>query len=148
MTKKLTLKKDTLQDIMQHYSSPEQFAEFFAGLKKAVIEQALAGELDVHLGYAKNQRTIDNNSRNGVNSKRIITDTGELVIDAPRDRDGSFTPQIIKKGQTRLRGFDDKIIAMYARGMSMRQIQEHLLEIYGTEVSPELICTVTDRVYS
>ena len=145
-TKKLNLKKDTLQDIMQYYSSPEQFAEFFAGLKKAVIEQALQGELDTHLGYDKYHKCKDNNCRNGSSSKIVTTDTGQVEIETPRDRESSFEPQIIKKGQTRLQGFDEKIISMYARGMSMRQIQEHLLEIYGTEVSPELISNVTDKV--
>jgi putative transposase len=146
MTKKLKLSQETMADIMQHYSSPEQFADFFAGLKKAVVEKALEGELDLHLGYNKGQKSIDDNYRNGSSSKTIMTDHGELVIDTPRDRDSSFTPQIIKKGQTRLQGFDDKIIAMYARGMSMRQIQEYLSEIYGTDVSPELISSVTDKV--
>lgn len=145
-TKKLNLKKDTLQDIMQYYSSPEQFAEFFAGLKKAVIEQALQGELDTHLGYDRHHKCIDNNCRNGGSTKIVTTDTGQVEIETPRDRESSFEPQIIKKGQTRLQGFDEKIISMYARGMSMSQIQEHLLEIYGTEVSPELISNVTDKV--
>ena len=76
----------------------------------------------------------------------VTMDNGRLVIDTPRDRQSSFEPQIIKKGQTRLQGFDDKIIAMYARGMSMRQIQDHIEEIYGLEVSPELISNVTDKV--
>lgn len=146
MTKKLNLKKETLIDIMQHYESPEQFAEFFAGLRKAVIEQALEGELENHLGYSKHQRSIEGNSRNGVSSKIVTMDNGQLLINTPRDRASSFEPQIIKKGQTRLQGFDDKIIAMYARGMSMRQIQEHLEEIYGFEVSPELISNVTAKV--
>ena len=146
MTKKLDLKKETLRDIMQHYESPEQFAEFFAGLRKAVIEQALEGELENHLGYSKHQKSIEGNSRNGVSSKTVTMDNGQLLINTPRDRESSFEPQIIKKGQTRLQGFDDKIIAMYARGMSMRQIQEHLEEIYGLEVSPELISNVTDKV--
>lgn len=146
MTKKMNLKPETLADIMQHYSSPEKFAEFFAELKKSVIENALQAELDIHLGYPKGKKSLDTNYRNGTGDKTIITDTGELEIETPRDRNSSFEPQIIKKGQTRLQGFDDKIISMYARGMSMRDIQDHLLEIYGTEVSPELISQVTDKV--
>jgi transposase-like protein len=114
MTRKLNSKKETLTDIMQHYESPEQFAEFFAGLREAVIEQALEGELENHLGYRKHQKTIDVNSRNRVSSKVVTMDNGQVVINTPRDRESSFSPQIIKKGQTRLQGFDDKIIAMYA----------------------------------
>lgn len=119
MTKKMPLKPETLADIMQHYSSPEQFADFFAGLKKAVIENALSAELDQHLGYHKGAKSPADNSRNGSSQKTIITDTGKIDLITPRDRDSSFEPQIIKKGQTRLQGFDDKIIAMYARGMSI-----------------------------
>jgi putative transposase len=146
MTKKLTLKPETMSDIMKYYSSPEQFAEFFSGLKKAVIEKALEGELDHHLGYDKGQKSVTDNSRNGYYPKTVITDNGQIEINNPRDRDSSFEPQIIKKGQRRLQGFDEKIISMYARGMSMREIQEHLLEIYGTEVSHELISSITDKV--
>lgn len=87
-----------------------------------------------------------NNSRNGYSSKRVITDNGNLDITTPRDRNSSFEPRIIEKYQRRLEGFDEKIISMYGFGMSMSQIQDHLYEIYGTEVSPELISTVTDKV--
>lgn len=98
----MTLKPETLADIMQHYSSPEEFAEFFAGLKKAVLEKALEGELDVHLGHPKGSRSIAGNVRNGASSKTAHTDTGPVTMDTPRDRDSSFEPQIIKKGQTSL----------------------------------------------
>jgi transposase-like protein len=117
-----------------------------AGLRKTVIEKMLEGELEHHLGYKKNGKTIEDNCRNGSSPKTVYTDTDTLEINTPRDRDASFEPVIIKKGQTRFNGFDDKIISLYARGMSMREIQSHLAEIYNTEVSPELISSVTDKV--
>ena len=138
MTKQLKLKPETLADILSHYSKPEDFAEVMAGLRKTVIEKMLEGELDHHLGY--------NNCRNGSTPKVVYTDTDTLEINTPRDRDASFEPTVIKKGQTRFNGFDDKIISLYARGMSMREIQSHLAEMYHTEVSPELISSVTDKV--
>jgi putative transposase len=146
MTKQLKLKPDTLADILSHYSKPEDFAEVMAGLRKTVIEKMLEGELEHHLGYKKNGKTIEDNCRNGSTPKTIYTDTDTLEINTPRDRDASFEPIVIKKGQTRFNGFDDKIISLYARGMSMREIQSHLAEMYNTEVSPELISSVTDKV--
>jgi len=118
----------------------------FKSLRKAAIESALEGELGHHLGYCKNQRNSNTNSRNGYGEKTIITDHGQLTIQTPRDRDASFEPQLIQKNQRKLKGFDDKIISMYARGMSMRDIQSHLEDIYGLDVSPELISSVTDSV--
>lgn len=101
-----------------------------------------------HLGYEKHDATGNNsgNSRNGKSKKTIKGKRGQLLIDVPRDRESSFEPQLIKKGQTRFDGFDDKIISMYARGMTCREIKAHLEEIYGVEVSPDLISTVTDAV--
>jgi transposase-like protein len=86
------------------------------------------------------------NSRNGTSSKTVLTEDGEVEIAVPRDRAGSFEPQLIAKGQTRFDGFDDKILSLYARGMTVREIQGHLAELYGTEVSPDLISRVTDAV--
>ena len=86
------------------------------------------------------------NSRNGTSSKTVLTEDGEIEIAVPRDRAGSFEPQLIGKGQTRFDGFDDKILSLYARGMTVREIQGHLAELYGTEVSPDLISRVTDAV--
>src|SRR4029077_11081922 len=86
------------------------------------------------------------NSRNGTSSKTVLTEDGEVQIAVPRDRAGSFEPQLIAKGQTRFDGFDDKILSLYARGMTVREIQGHLAELYGTEVSPDLISRVTDAV--
>jgi putative transposase len=117
-------------------------------LKKALIERALSAELDTHLGYKKNQPNNNdgNNYRNGVGSKTIITDDDRINIDVPRDRDGSFEPVMVKKGQRTFDGFNDKIISMYARGMTVSEIAGHLQEIYGIEVSGDFISNVTDAV--
>lgn len=111
-------------------------------LKKALAERALGAEMDYHLGSDDQA----GNSRNGYGRKTVITDTGKIDIDVPRDRSGSFDPQLIAKYQRRFPGFDDKIISMYARGMSTREIAGHLRELYGIDVSPDLISTVTDAV--
>jgi transposase-like protein len=111
-------------------------------LKKALAERALGAEMDYHLGSDDQA----GNSRNGYGRKTVITDTGKIDIDVPRDRTGSFDPQLIAKYQRRFPGFDDKIISMYARGMSTREITGHLRELYAIDVSPDLISTVTDAV--
>jgi putative transposase len=117
-------------------------------LTKRLVERALEGEMTEHLGYAKHAVEGNNtgNSRNGKTNKRVLTDTGEVRIEVPRDRQGEFEPQLVKKGQRRLPGFDEKVMALYARGMTTREIQGHLHELYGVEVSPGLISTVTDAV--
>ena len=111
-------------------------------LKKAFTERALNAEMDHHLGH---EDQTDNN-RNGYGRKTVMTDTGKLVIEVPRDRQASFDPQLIAKYQRRFPGFDEKIISMYARGMSTREIVGHLHDLYGIDVSPDLISTVTDAV--
>ena len=120
----------------------------FRQLKKAVFEKALGAELTHHLGYDKpNARSSPrDNHRNGKTAKTILTDDGPLPIEVPRDRAGTFEPLLIGKHERRFTGFDDKIIALYARGMSVREIQGHLLDLYAVEVSPQLISTVTDAV--
>src|SRR5215211_3592836 len=114
------------------------------GLKKALAERALNAELDHHLeGGEPDGRA---NSRNGYGSKSVLTSTGRLDLQVPRDRLSTFDPQLIAKYQRRFPGFDDKIVSMYARGMSTREIQGHLRELYGLEVSPDLVSAVTDAV--
>lgn len=117
-------------------------------LTKRLVERALEGELTDHLGYPKHAPVakFSDNSRNGSSQKTLKGDMGEIPIDIPRDREGSFDPRLIKKHQTCFDGFDDKIIAMYARGMTTRDIQAWLKEIYGVEISPTLISNVTDEV--
>jgi putative transposase len=120
----------------------------FRRLKKALLERALGAELTHHVGYEKGDPAGrgTGNSRNGVSRKTLLTEDGELRIEVPRDRAGTFEPVIVAKGQTHFDGFDEKIISLYARGLTVREIQGHLAELYGTEVSPDLISKVTDAV--
>jgi len=117
-------------------------------LTKRLVERALEGEMTAHLGYEKHEPAGRNkgNSRNGKAIKRLKAGRAELEIAVPRDREGSFEPQLVRKRQRRLAGFDDKVLALYARGMTTREIQGHLKELYGVEVSPSLISAVTDSV--
>src|ERR1700730_14990277 len=117
-------------------------------LTKALLERAMQAEMTEHLGYEKYDPAGHNsgNSRNGATTKTLKGDFGEVPLETPRDRNGSYEPKIIGKGQTRFTGFDDKIVSMYARGMSTREIQGHLEEIYQVEVSPTLISNVTEAV--
>jgi transposase-like protein len=119
-----------------------------AQVTKAVLERALAEEMTGHLGYEKHDPAGrgSGNSRNGTTGKTVLTGIGAVDLAVPRDRDGSFEPQIVRKGQTRLEGFKERIIALYARGMTTRDIRAHLREIYDVEVSPDLISRVTDAV--
>jgi len=116
--------------------------------KKALIERALGAELTHHLGYAPGQAKpeLTTNHRNGTSGKTVLTDDGPVAIDVPRDREGSFEPQLIGKHERRFTGFDDKIIALYARGLTVREIQAFLKEMYAVDVSPDLISAVTDAV--
>jgi len=146
-----TIKPEILDALLSGVSSPEELmgdAGLFRQLKKALIERALGGELTHHLGYEKHAPAGrgSGNSRNGHSSKTVLTEDGQLDLATPRDRAGTFEPQLVPKGVTRLDGFDDKIISLYARGLTVREIQGHLKEIYGTEVSPDLISKVTDAV--
>jgi len=115
-------------------------------LTKSLLEKALEGEMNYHLGYSKNQRNISENSRNGHSSKTLLTDNGNLSLSVPRDRDSSFEPQIVAKRVTKINGLDEKIISMYARGLSVADIQSQLLELYDTEVSSGFISEVTNSV--
>jgi transposase-like protein len=117
-------------------------------LVKRLVERMIAAELDDHLGYQHGSSPSPEqlNRRNGTTPKTLLTTHGAVRIDAPRDRDGSFEPQIISKGDRRFHGFDEKIIALYAGGMTVREIQRHLQAIYGVEVSPDLVSRVTDAV--
>lgn len=128
--------------------SHEELEAAVRRFKKAIIERALGGELTHHLGYppggTKPQEA--SNHRNGTSGKTILTDDGSLTIDVPRDREGTFEPRLIAKHERRFTGFDDKILALYARGMTVREIQGFLADMYAVEVSPDLISTVTDAV--
>lgn len=117
-------------------------------LTARLLERMLESEMTDHLGYEKHNPAGRNsgNSRNGKGGKTLKVDSGDVSIQVPRDRNGDFEPQVVRKGQRRLKGFDDKVISLYARGLTNREIQGHLQEIYGVEVSPELISRVTDAV--
>jgi putative transposase len=143
--------KELLKDVDFKKLTPEQVTGkngLIQQLTKKIIETAMNAEMTDHLGYEKNERSADKtgNVRNGKSSKKVITNNGEVEIEVPRDRNAEFEPQIIKKHQKRFDLFDEKIISMYALGMTTRDIQGHLEDIYGVEVSPELISTVTNEI--
>jgi putative transposase len=138
-----------LEELLKDYKSPEDLlgqGGLLKELTKALVEKALDGELTHHLGYSKHSASKSDNARNGKSKKGLLTDHGKMEIVSPRDRNGSFEPELVKKRQTRFDGFDDKILSMYSRGMTVREIQGHLEDIYAVEVSPDLISSVTDSV--
>lgn len=142
---------DDLIDSLLKESDPRTLLTeggLLAQLTARLVERALEAEMCAHLGYEKNapEGRDGGNSRNGKSSKTLKFENGEVQIDVPRDRDGGFEPQLVKKRQTRLPGFDEKVIALYARGMTVRDIQGHLEELYGVDVSPDLISRVTSAV--
>jgi len=124
----------------------KDLAEFSKILTKVTVEAALGAELDDHLGYAKHDSSTTGNTRNGYTSKRLKTEDGEFILDTPRDRAGEFEPQLIKKHQTRFTSMDDKILSLYAKGMTTREIVATFKEMYDADVSPTLISKVTDAV--
>ena len=118
------------------------------GLTKTVLETALEAELDEHLGYPKHAVEGNNsgNSRNGTRSKTVLTDVGPVEIEVPRDREGSFEPQIVSKRQRRLAGVDELVISLTAKGLTTGEVSAHLAEVYGAEVSRDTVSRITDRV--
>ena len=147
----MAIRQELLDELLAGYSSPEDLVGPQGLLKQLVgrlIETAAGAELSEHLGYEKGDRAGrgSGNSRNGSTPKTLLTDFGELAVDIARDRNGSFEPQIIPKGETHWNGFDDKIIGLYAEGMTVESIRTHLGEIYGVNVSKDLISKVTDAV--
>jgi putative transposase len=145
------LSDEMLDELLAGARTEEELAGpggVLARLTKRLIERALEVELTDHVGYEPHREPPGGagNQRNGTSPKTLVTEHGKVQIDAPRDRDGSFAPQIVRKRQRRFVGFDDKILALYSRGLSTRDIRAHLHEIYGVEVSPDLISKVTDAV--
>ena len=148
---KRAVPKELLDSLLADYRKPEDLIGengLLKHLTKLLVERALEAEMADHLGHGKNKPVANptGNTRNGKSQKTLKGDFGELPIEIPRDRHGTFEPQLIPKHQTRWTGFDDKILSLYARGMTVREIQSHLEEMYGTEVSPTLISSVTDAV--
>ena len=147
----MPITKDLLDQLLNEYEKPEDLLGdqgILQQLTKALVERASEGELTHHLGYQKHDLTGNNsgNSRNGTSPKTIKSKRGQTEIEVPRDRNSTFEPQLIKKNQARFDGFDEKIISLYARRMTTREIQGHLQEIYGTEISPALVSAATEAV--
>jgi putative transposase len=148
----MALDKDLIDKLLEGYQKPEDLIGengLLKQLTKALVEKALNAELTHHLGYEKNDPDGrgSGNSRNGKSRKKLTGDFGQIELEVPRDREGEFEPKIVGKHQRRFDGFDDKILSMYARGMTTREIQGHLKEIYGVDISPSLISEVTDAVW-
>jgi len=147
----MAIDKELIAELMKHYKSPEDLTGpdgILKQLTKAMVEHALDGEMTSHLGYPKNDPVGNKtgNSRNGHSKKTLKTPKGEIGVEIPRDRNGTFEPVLVEKHQTHFDGFDDQILSMYARGMSTREISEHIKSLYHTEVSAEFISRVTDSV--
>ena len=147
----MTIRPELIDELLKDYPNRQDiFGEggLLKQLTKAVIERCLETELDTHLGYAKHARkgNVTGNVRNGYSQKTLKGEQGHVEIEVPRDRQGTFEPQLVQKRQTRLEGFDEKILTLYARGMTTRDIQAQLQDLYGVEVSPTLISNVTDAV--
>ena len=147
----MTIRKEVLDELIGELKNPEEFygkGGLIETLTKAITERVLEGELTHHLGYPKNSPAGNNsgNSRNGKTNKTVKGKNGDLDLEIPRDRNSSFEPQLIEKRQKRFDGFDEKIISLYARGMTTRDIQAQLEELYGVEISPSFISTVTDAI--
>lgn len=141
------LPKELLDELVKGPMTPGEVQDLMLAFNKALIERAMGAEMNLHLGYQPGQPKPpgQDNERNGASGKTVITDRGPVRVEVPRDRDGSFAPILIPKHERRFTGFDERIIAMYARGMSVREIQAFLAESYGTEVSPDFISSVTDE---
>ena len=151
MTSAKTKHDALLDELLKDYTDPKDILGEHGLLKqltKRVVERALDAELTAHLGYAPHVRHggAEGNARNGTSHKTVQTDTGPLSLEVPRDRKGRFAPRLVPKRQRRLEGFDDKVLSLYARGLSTRDMQGHLEDLYGTEVSPTLISAITDAV--
>lgn len=145
------VKPELVSELLKSVSKPEDMfgpGGLFQQLRGALMERMLEAEMSAHLGFERNEPKGYNsgNTRNGHSPKRVLTESGPVEIRVPRDRAGTFEPKLIPKHRRRLDGFDDKVLALYARGMTTREIQGHLAELYGTEVSSDLISTVTDAV--
>ena len=134
--------------ISEECNTPADLTAKLKGLFSGALEMILEAEMDEHLGYEKNsvQGNNSGNSRNGYGKKTIKSEWGESEIAVPRDRNGTFEPQIVEKRQTRTDDIENRILAMYAKGMSTRDIEDHLRDIYGVEASPALISRITDKI--
>ncbi len=148
----MTIRKEILDELIRDYKNPEDLLGengLLKQLTKALLERAMNAELTHELGFERNDKSSckeNGNRRNGTSAKTVKSKHGEIELEVPRDRTAEFEPVIIKKHQRRFDGFDDAILSLYSRGLSTRDIQAHLEEIYGVEVSPDLISSVTEAV--
>src|SRR5258705_7803630 len=147
----MTIENEIIDNLLKDYQKPEDIIGengLLKQLTKQLLERAMAAELTEHVGYEKHEAAGNKsgNSRNGKSAKTLKGSFGTMPIEVPRDRNGTFEPQIIEKHQTRFIGFDENIISLYARGLSTREIQQHMEEIYHVAVSPGLISNVTEAV--
>ena len=133
---------------LSRFKSSEEVSAYFSDMYKAVIEQLLEGEMEEHLGYPPDDRQLEKagNYRNGKKKKQVKSKLGSLDISIPQDRKSSFEPQLVKKGQSVMAELEERVLSLYSKGMSTRDIEEQLLEIYGVSVSPASISSITDQV--
>lgn len=147
----MTIRPELIDELLKDCSDPREILSeggLIKQLTKAIIERCLETELEAHLGYPKHGRSAEagGNARNGSSRKKLKGGQGEIEIAVPRDRQASFDPQLIRKHQTNLEGFEDKILALYARGMTTRDIQSQIQELYGVEISPTFVSNITEAV--
>jgi len=142
------LTEEALEALTAEVRTPAELEEVFRGLKQALVERVLRAELTQHLGYPEGRERPEgaSNARNGTTPKTVLTEEGELPLAIPRDRASTFAPQLVPKGVRRLPGFDQKVLSLYARGLTVRELQAHLEECYQVPVSPDLITAVTDAI--
>ena len=144
------MEQDKINDIINRLDvesiKPEEIDTFIMGMRKRLMEKALEGELAAHLGYEKYARNPGSNSRNGKSRKTVKTEKGPITIDVPRDRDGSFEPQLVQKGQRRSGILDQQVIALYSKGMTTREITATIKEMYDVDISPTLVSHITESV--
>lgn len=141
------LTKEQLDELVKDYKTPEEMQSLYSQMLQHMINRSLEAEMQVHLGYERHETAVEgSNRRNGKSRKRVQSEQGSLTIDTPRDREGTFEPQMIKKRQVRLAGMEEKILALYAKGMTTRDIESALVDLYGVTISHALIAQVTDAV--
>jgi transposase-like protein len=141
----MALSKETLEQLTAEFKTPQELQSAYSQMLQHMINRALEGEMQAHLGHERNGRS-SGNTRNGKSRKTVLSTEGVLEIETPRDRDGSFEPQLVQKRQVRLAGMEEKILALYARGMTTRDIESALVDLYGVTISHALIAQVTDAV--
>lgn len=141
----MALSKAMLDELTAGYKTPQELESLYSQMLQHMINRALEGEMQAHLGHERNGKS-SGNPRNGKSRKRVQSTMGELQIETPRDREGTFEPQLVPKRQVRLAGMEEKILALYAKGMTTRDIESALVDLYGVTISHSLIAQVTDAV--